>query len=233
MMNSKPLIIGYSGALFYFRPESAKNNKIEILRNIISKWLWEYRVNNVDYSTRTAIYLFKAIKKLKENCQTLHKHLSVEIWGNIHNDYIKQIDDMEINDIVTIQGYIPKNETREKIKQCDVMFLPLETSTNSQKSFFMPAKMFDYLQFKKPVLLLSKESDASDVIVRAGLGIVTDPKDIDEIADKIKYLIDNRNNLSEIIQPDDDYIYNNYHFKNISKKLAHIFDQIVEEYSNS
>lgn len=228
-MSRKPLKIGYSGTLFYYRPIAKNPHIIKLFLKIIRNWVWEYRVYNVDHSTRTATYLFRAVRNMKDKDPNIGEIVQIELWGNIHKEYIKLANDLDINDIVTISGYVTKKESLEKTKKCDVMFLPLETSTNFQKSYFLPAKIFDYLQMKKPVLILSKESDALDVLTRAGLGIACDPGDVDEIAEKIMYLVEQGDDLSGIVNPDVKYIQENFHFKNISKKLADVFENLLDK----
>lgn len=218
----KPLIIGYSGSLSCYDPQ-----KPLYQNNFFHDWFWTYTHLATDPSTRSGYFLFKALRFLTENYHITGDQLQVHLWGNIESGNLRQVQEMKIEDMVKIDGYHSKTDSLEKLESCDMLFLPLESETKKGKPLFIPGKLYEYLKIGKPVLSLSGKSDCLDILSESGLGINFDPHDTKRIADKLAALVSDRSSLDSYI-PNNDYI-GNYSFRNITRQLAEIFDDVLKK----
>lgn len=215
----KVLTIGYGGTLGYFSGDYPKYPLLSRLKT----FFWNYRVNNVDYSTRSGYYLFSAIRELKLNNPELACCLNIRFWGSINIKNKEQVKNFGIDEIVKIEGYKEKRESLKLLEKSDILLLPLEIPRNGNEHLFIPGKLYEYLQMGKPVLVLGKPCDSVNILRRSGLGIIVDPHDRKSIIRTLTDLIEKKCSIHSEYSPDWEYIYSNFHFQNLTKKFIDIF----------
>lgn len=174
--------------------------------------------------TRSPYYLFRAISLLQEVDPDLKDKLSIEIWGNINRKNNDLVQHLGIGDIVNIGSAISRVETLNKLEKADILFLPIERPAPKHPSLFIPGKLFEYLSLGKPILVLDDGSEASDIALKSGLGIVVSPDCELEISKMIRRFI-NQPELLRSFKPDKDYI-NSFHIKNRVMELAGIIRKL-------
>jgi glycosyltransferase involved in cell wall biosynthesis len=214
------ITIGYSGTLNYYNPNLKKN-----------KWhnpFSIYRHNFELSKTRSPYYLFKAIKQLKDDDHKLANKLKVCLWGLIDSQNSELVKKLGIQDIVCISGNLPKNESLEKLKSCDVLFLPIEKASEDHKTLFIPGKVFEYLALKIPVLILDKDSDCSKIVKNSGLGIIADCENIDNITYVLNQII-NDSLLSSIKENINHEYIESLSFKYRANDMARLFNELLEK----
>lgn len=220
MGSERPLTIGYSGSLYFY--EGGKNVSAE---SSFRDWFWTYNYNSTDPSTRSASFLFRALQLLRKKQTVTANDICIHLWGKIDPRYKKQAIELGIDDLVKIDGYLPKEESLLRNAESDLLFLPMESGTEAGKPLFIPGKVFEYMKAGKPVLMLSGPCDCMDILRPSGLLLAFDPKDSEGLANELGKLIRDRNLLKQY-SADTDYI-NSYSFRNITGKLAGIFDDLL------
>lgn len=220
--HSSILRLGFGGTLFSYRPGiDDRKGLVKFLR----EWFWEYRPDYLIPTSRCGFYLFRGIARFKEKYPDMAELLQVDIWGNIADENKKQVKELGIGDIVTIEGYMERAASRARLDACDALFLPLELAKPGYKPLIIPGKVFEYLQAGKPVLTIGQDSDALDIMQRSGLGIVHQPEDVEGIADSLRQLILDRQTLAELYRVDEGYI-SQFDFRNLAGQLAGIFEDL-------
>lgn len=217
-MATDKLIISYSGSLACFDPAFPYTNKLFTFRN--------YSINNPD--TRSAYFIFNGLKCFIEKYPEMKDRVELHLWGLIDTANKIQAEKMGINSLVKISGYLTKQESLEKLLNTDLLFLPLERGVNSHEPYALPGKMFEYFKSEKPILALCTESECSRLLLKSGLGIICNPMDAENMADKIKFLIENKNELNKLYKADLDFIKNNFSPQILTKQLADIFKKELE-----
>lgn len=222
MATNSPLVIGYGGSLAAFDPAV----KVKSLPFFIS-WVWTWRVNNIDASTRSGYFLFKALEFGIKNNYFSSDQIQVRLWGLIDKKNEAQVRKFGLEGIVRIEGYVNRPESEERLRACDVLFLPLESGTATQPTLFIPGKLFEYLSIAKPVLCFTRGGDCADILQKSGLGIITDPKDIPGAAIVLRDLVNKKREGKMYLKADQEYI-NQFNFRKLTGKLAAIFDQMLK-----
>jgi glycosyltransferase involved in cell wall biosynthesis len=214
--------ICYSGSLDGFDPNLKSSKK-----SLFKRWFWTFKNNNVDSSTRSGYYFIKAIAMLNEKRLISPKQIHVEWWGNINPLNQKQINQENLKDYFTIKNYLPKAESLKKIKNADILFLPLEkTKSSEHRTLFIPGKLFEYLATKKPVLALCEDSDCKEILEQSGLAICVSPDEIDHISEAIFKIINDVDYLSTK-KGNEDFIQQ-FSFWEKTKQLAKILDELTD-----
>lgn len=219
-MDTKPLVIAYSGSLDAFNGHHKKG-----LFKSVLQWFWTYKHDTVDASTRSAYYLIKAIGILKEKYGVTPAQIKIDLWGNIHPLNIEQARKEQVSEFFEFGAYLPKAESLNKIKSADILFLPLEKSnTPGTGTLFIPGKLYEYLHAGKPILALCEPSDCRDILEKSGLGLCVEPDKTEEIATMIYSLISNEQRLRSIVA-NAGYIAG-FDFRLKAGELAGVFDSL-------
>jgi glycosyltransferase involved in cell wall biosynthesis len=219
MATDRPLIIGYAGSLSWSDGKATRFNVS------LKDYFWTYRHNVTDPSTRSAYFLFRALAAVKRKYGVNAQQLQVHLWGNIDKRNSTQASEMGVADLVKISGYLGKKESLSRTEQCDVLFLPMESPTDYGNPLFIPGKAYEYMAMRKPILALAKPCDCIDILSPSGLMIRFDPADETGIADWLHAVIVDRSKL--LVQPDSAYI-EQYSFKNVTAKVADVFDELLD-----
>jgi len=218
-MDTKPLILGYGGTLSYKTP---------FMKSFLQKvknYIWTYSNQNIDSSIRSGYFLIKAIKVLKEKNGLEPRDLQIHFWGNISKSHLEFIKISQVEEFFIIGGALPFLESLEKLKEIDLFFLPLEkTATQYHRTLFIPGKLYEYMEQKKPIFALSEESDCKDIILKSGLGFFAIPDDPNDIANKLLEIVKNPELLSNIKV--DEHFIASFSFKSKSKELSLILDEL-------
>lgn len=220
MVSDRPLIIAYSGSLDAYRSKSGNG-----LLNNIMQWFWTYKHDTVDSTTRTAYYLIKAVKVLKDDYQIRPSDIQIKLWGKI--DPLNRVHAVEhgVEDYFSFASYLPKQESLKLLEEADLLFLPLERSNiKGKETLFIPGKLFEYLRTGKPILAPCDASDCRRILERSGIGVCTEPTGYKEIAGILSGILKKRETLSLYI-PDKAYI-ETFSFRNKTGELAAILDKL-------
>lgn len=217
------LTIAYSGSLDAYQPEKGKK---------ALKWLkdlfWTFKNDQVDRSTRSAYYLIKAIKILKEEHGIGPDKLQFHFWGLIAENNLIQAEQEGVGAYFRFGTYVDKQTSLRRLQEADLLFLPLEKSnTPEHRTLFIPGKLYEYLNAGKPVLALAEPSDCRTILQKSGLGICAYPDNPSEIAMVILQIINEPGFLNGF-KPNQDYI-STFSFRNKTAELAAVFDQFIVE----
>lgn len=219
-MDSKPIIIAYSGSLDAFNPSRKNKAWSRVL-----KWFWTYKHDAVDASTRSAYFLIKAVRILKDSHGIVPSQIRFDFWGNIHPLNAKQAADEGVSEYFNFGTYMPKIESLERLGKAQMLFLPLEKSNSVEHgTLFIPGKLYEYLNTGKPVLGLCEKSDCRDILEASGLGVCLDPDNPMEIASKLLDFINHPETLKKLT-PEKEYI-SRFDFKVKASELAKVFDSL-------
>jgi len=220
--NNNKLVIAYAGLLADMECSSETP-----AGSFSLSWLRTFRNNNIRAETRSGKFLIEAVRILAKEDANLSEKLSVQLWGKIGKNQQQLVKKYGIETIIEISEKLPHQESRDKLSRADVLFLPLESEKEGQRPLNIPGKLYDYLEFEKPILALCENSDCREIIEGSGLGIFASPDQPEEIAKTISELIRKKNELPNTYQPNKVWIEKNYSARALSEKLAGIVKRLV------
>jgi len=152
----------------------------------------------------------------KDRIKLLHVGLSVAInWDNLIERY-------ELKEVVELRGYLPHKEALKQMGKVSLFLL-----VTSEDPAIFPAKIFEYLPFKKPILgVVPKESQVGKMISEMRPGMVISPKDYSGIKEALLFYYKEhaKGNLSVGINKENMKIYER---RFLTEKLASVFDKTI------
>ncbi len=209
------LRIAYAGTMPYY--ENLINlNKVRNIRNIF----FDYR--NFSQNSPLGKMPDSFLKGLK-NFQLKYpsKAISVMFWGHIAPEISKVVSSMELQSIVSIDGFMSKEESYERLEKADLVLLTVALGVNGNQPFSIPGKVFDYLKMRKPILALVEPSHCKDLLEESGLAICIDPNDPIAISEVLNDLHDKRHDLLHLYTPNEELL-NSLKYEALFKKYLTI-----------
>jgi glycosyltransferase involved in cell wall biosynthesis len=141
--------------------------------------------------------LLKAIQELKSENKFLYEQLQVEFYGSECETLVPLINELEIDDIVTIKGFIARDKILQIQVNADVLLF-LEFEDNSYKGI-TTGKIFEYIMSRTPIWAIgeSGSNEADELISTTNSGDIL-KKDIPAIKNAIHNLIINGSHNDKI-----------------------------------
>lgn len=218
MDSESKFMIAYAGTLRF----ENEMKKTASFGSRFRSWFWTYQRNSFYAQTRSALPLFTTLSKMGDEKQGLKCHL----WGDIdlQNQLLSQR--LGIESSVIIEGYLSKYETIRKLKEADILYLPIELNPPEHQTLYLPGKLFEYLWLGKPILAFAEDSDCKDILIESGLGIVFSPFETDEAANFLKKVVLGEMDISRRFKANTSFI-KSFAFDRKAEELAALFDQLL------
>jgi len=212
------LRIGFAGTLWPWKTPIRER----------AKELLGFRVVSCDLSTQSPLYLFRAARKLLDECPSFAKILRIRIAGARVPENEKLAAELGLDEIVEFRGYLPHRESIRLLCQSDVLFLPMRAECEGRRSYNASGKVFEYLAAGKPILAAVPEGDAADLVLGAGAGWVVNPYDVEGLKQRLRWLIEKKRIGALSVATDRQYV-EQFERKVLTARLAHLFDELLEK----
>lgn len=147
------------------------------------------------YGLRTPEYLFRAIRLLRDEYDNLAKVIRVNIVGAMSDEFSGLIKKYGIEDVVDYVKQVSYIESLKLGVKSNVLLL-VDAPADAESIFF-PAKLADYISFKKPILGITPAKGFSADLLRSLGHRIVGPEDVGAIKQALKEFIGlyNRNAL--------------------------------------
>lgn len=166
---------------------------------------------------------FKACKKLANKHPVEIKKWKINFIGRSDKQVRKFICKYKLEQIIKSVGYILHQESICNISNADVLLI------FSRGRNILPAKIFEYLRAKRPILAFSEEDDElSSLIKNLNAGVVVSSKESNQIAGVLWDLYINREKNRGIYQISDN-ILKNYERKQLTLKLSNVLKDLINK----
>ncbi len=207
---------GYDGSDFSsYKPKETYSDKFKI--TYIGSFYGGY-----PSGSRYPHLFFKIIGELLKENKINKNDLKIVKVGDM-----ERIDPEIPEENIEHVGYVPHNEVFKYLENTAVLLLVVQTKKGMELAY--TGKIFEYINSKKPILaLVPEEGVAADLIRKTNTGIVVNPDDVEGITKAILDLYNKWKNKDLKIEPNMDII-KEYDRKNLTKKLAQIFDELINE----
>lgn len=182
--------------------------------------------NGSFYSSINPYTFITAINKSIENNIINKSDIELQFIGKIDNEIKNKIINMDKFHIIIIKSYAIHQESLKLSSNSEVLLL-ITGQGDKVKSVYT-GKVFEYLRLKKPILALSpKGSVVEELLSETKSGINVEYDDIEGIEKAIlKYYNDWKHGKEFKVNEDE---IKKYERKNLTKKLAEVFDELLEE----
>jgi len=132
---------------------------------------------------------------------------------------------LELQDVIEVLGYFPYKQFFQYQASSDVLLVTRSNEPGNE--VIIPAKIFDYLAHKKPILALVPTSgEAAKLIQETRSGIVVSPDDKDKICEALFKLYSKYNTDGPVIRVND-LVLKKYERKYLTGCFADVLQNVV------
>ena len=131
------------------------------------------------YYHRQPHVFLQTLRDLVRENQALRHRVQVVFAGTSGAELTQWASENHLENVVSSLGYLTHQESIALQKSADVLLLFLGDSPMA--STWYPAKIFEYLATGRPILALTPEGIAADLVREAGTGTVAHPEDAGSI----------------------------------------------------
>ncbi|OQY43015.1 MAG: hypothetical protein B6242_15540 [Anaerolineaceae bacterium 4572_78] len=165
--------------------------------------------------------LLETLDKLAEKSLDIMNNLEIILVGNILPAEVLAIQSTRVGKFFTFVGQVPYQQALQYQMDADVLLL---VTTPAQRSI-STSKLFEYLVTGNPILALSGQSAASEIVMRLKAGIVVEPNNHVEIEHALQIFYKQWQSDTLIKQINKQV--HQFDRRNLTQKLANIFDILI------
>ena len=132
------------------------------------------------YSKRKPYGFFRALNEWLGLNPGYRKKVQLVFVGEVDQITLNFIHKLNFNDITRITGFIPHEEAIQICMAADLLLLAMGTGPLTPRGW-LPAKVFEYIACKKPILANVIDGEAADLIRTTKSGYVVSSEETDDI----------------------------------------------------
>jgi len=180
--NQTKISIGYVGS-FYYQPEVRKQFAKPWWRRSGHRKFFYIPIKE-DWLYRSPYFFLKTIAQLLVMYPQLKEIIKIEFVGREPTWLKEMISEFALANIVTIHGFVSHLRSIEIQQSFDVLLATSEKVVG-EEHYCLPSKIFDYVGLSKPVIGFVTDGIQKDFILNSGIGIVCDPDNVEQSAEKM------------------------------------------------
>lgn len=170
-------------------------------------------------------YAIRAVAKLANVSQNIEYNIIGD--GSLREDLQRLIQELDVCDRVKLLGWKQQEEIVEILNNSHILLAPSVTAKNGDQEG-TPVAIMEAMAMGLPVLS-TQHSGIPELIENGVSGFLVPERDVDALAEKLDYLINNPEIWPEIGQAARLYVEENYDINKLNDELVEIYQQLINE----
>jgi glycosyltransferase involved in cell wall biosynthesis len=177
----------------------------------------------INLLARSHFYLLRAIDRVIQRDPGLATLLELHLAG------VPTAADRELarrSPVTRLHGYVSHEQSVDLLRGGDLLFLPMYDVAARARAGLVPAKTYEYLAARRPILAAVPPGDARDLLVEAGNARLVAPTDDAAMAELIAADIRRWRAGTPPDEPDPDVV-SRYTHRAVATRLAGVFANVL------
>ena len=175
------------------------------------------------YGSRNPDQFLKALFLIKLQNEDIFRSFQINFYGKSDYNIIRKARQLKMEKIINYVYFIPSTEITSVYATTDILLLIIP----GNEKYILTSKIFDYLSTRKPILALTPDGEAKQILQKSGLGYFADPNDVEDIKNQILNLY-NLWKLNQLHPKTNKEFINQFHRRKLTEKLAIIFNKVCK-----
>ena len=178
-----------------------------------------------EYSPASVVAEALALAVQKD--ESLARSIRIHSSGSLNAEDLDFVRGRGVEEAFVRQDSVPLEAAVDLLRNFDVLLL----STDVRRPEIIPAKLFEYIAARRPIISLSRNPEVAAILDQTGTGAQFDPHDAEHVADLLLSCASAKRDGKPMpipFQPDDDSI-NRYEARSTTAELAELFDSLLPD----
>ncbi len=217
----------------------AEKIKVYHLGVDVEKYNYKERIINYDEKARLLFAATLVEKKglcyaIEAFAKVLKKYPNIEFRiigeGPEQQNIDTLIDELKVRDKIKISGYVDYAELQNEMLDSHIFIQPSITSSDGNTEGGAPVSLIDAQATGMPIIA-TFHADIPEVVINNKAGLLSSEKNVDQLAENIIQMLDNKDKWKEYGEYGRNHIIKNYNVKKQGEVLGKIYDEVIESYS--
>lgn len=214
-------------------PFEGKCKRVITLNNVpILNELYNHYDSSIEKYQRSICYIgtLTEDRGITEAVKAAHLSNSIAyIAGGFgSSEYKRKIETMPESDSMKYLGKLDRNEVLYLLQRCRIGLAILHNVGQNNKYDNLPTKCYEYMALGMPQILTRAKYNEK-INEKYHFGICVDPKNVEEIAEAIKFLLNNEQEANIMGINGRKAIYNEFNWEKESKKLLDLYRVLITD----
>lgn len=174
---------------------------------------------DVDISTRSHIYLLRAVEALLREHPELEPRIEL-IFAGVLSEADRRI--AEPFGWTTLMGYVDHAASVALIRSADLLFLPMHKVGEGKRATIVPGKTYEYLASGTPILAAIPDGDAKDILREAGSALICSPDDVTGMVEALTTAMH-----TKAREPRNEAVVQRFEYRNLAQRVANLLDELT------
>lgn len=210
-----PFIFGYVGS-FYYDPDSNDNAQKTWWRRKAHR-KFQYFPLKENWLYRSPYFFLKTLQELFNQFPEYRKQIQFHYIGKQPYWLQDMIDEFGLNENYRSYGFLTQAQSLS-VQNSFNAFVATSEKVIDGRHYCLPSKLFDYIQFRKPIAAFVTEGSQKDFLTGSGLGVFCNPDNIGDAAKSLLRIV--REEVA--IQVNADFL-SGFHRRSLASALHSLF----------
>lgn len=172
------------------------------------------------YQGRSGLPFLQAFSSAVNRYTWIGDNWEVKLIGS-GEEYSSTLNLLGISHLVEIVGTVPHSVALQYVMGGDLLLLVPGGGLST-----MTGKLFEYLAARKPIIVLGHDSAAGRLVSRLGIGSISPPDNIEQIAETLAQMMD-KIQTDGFIYPEIEEIISEFERKGIVRRCVEVMEEVI------
>lgn len=161
-----------------------------------------------------------------------HRNLRLLVIGEINDgsreEFVQRVQQLGLADRVTLLDWMPFDQAFSHLLASDIGIIAFQPGVLNHV-YAMPHKMFDYMAAGLPVVLPNFAVEVAPVVQESECGVLIDPADPQDIADKLDALLDDPRAMRAMGKRGREAVKQSYNWEAEAARLVAMYKELERQ----
>ena len=169
--------------------------------------------------------LWEALDMALKSNKNLKKDLEIKLVGNVAQVVLDSLAKYNLLKNLNRMKHVTHQQAKEIQQSAQLLLLPIDRIENAE--FVITGKLFEYLQAKRPILLIGpKNGDAEEIVTSCNAGFTTNFGEVKSIYNVILESYSQFKEKKLICEPRD---VDQFSYENLTKSMVELLEKSIQE----
>ena len=173
------------------------------------------------YLKQSPKYFLQALRELLDENRVPKINIKVNFVGVLDKRSKEIIRSLRLDSVVRCIGIVPHNRSIQWMCSSDILLLVV-----SDERTIVTSKVYEYMMANRPILALSGEGEASNLLKRTDMAIIVSSRNVKEIKNAIYNLYLKKQAGRLVVAPNFSFI-RKFDRKKLTRQLSTLFDKCI------